>query len=210
MLSEMTVRAFLEELAGPSAAPGGGSAAALAGAQGAALISMVAELTIGRKKYAGVEAEMQTVRRQARSLQARLLDLMEQDARSYDAVMEAYRLPKETPEQKAARVAAIQAGLKGATEVPLQTLAACAEVLELAVEAVDKGNVNVVSDGGAGVQSAYAGLVTAAINVRINLNAIKDQAFVQEYEARMQTLLTAGSDARDRAWQIVRTKLGLS
>lgn len=210
MLSDLSVREFLDELAGASAAPGGGSAAGLAGGQGAALVSMVCELTIGRKKYADVAPEMQAVLTQARSLQQLLLELMERDARSYDAVMAAYSLPKGSPEQKAARSAAIQEGLKGATEVPVQTLAACVQVLELAKVAVAKGNINVVSDGGAGVLAAYAGLMTAAINVRINLNAIVDEVFVQEQEAKMRALVSAGQAARDQAWQIVRDKLGLA
>ncbi len=208
MLSDLTVDAFLQELAGPSAAPGGGTAAALAGASGAALVSMVCNLTLGRKKYADVAGKMQVVLQEAQELQQTLLELMEKDARAYDAVMAAYRLPRDTAEQKAARTAAIQEGLKGATRVPMETLRACVRVLELAAEAVAHGNVNVVSDGGAGVQTAYAGLMTAAINVRINLNAITDEAFIAEQTAEMEDLLAAGTAARDRAWQTVLQKLG--
>jgi formiminotetrahydrofolate cyclodeaminase len=152
---------------------------------------------------------MQEVLAQARAWRDQLLELMERDARSYDAVMAAYQLPKDTAEQKERRTAAIQEGLQGATLVPMQTLEACVEVLRLATVVVEKGNLNAVSDGGAGVLSAYAGMLTAAINVRINLNAIKDTAFVQEMEAKMEALVAEGEAARARAWQILQTKLGL-
>lgn len=209
MLSELRVREFMELLASKAPAPGGGSSAGLEGAQGAALVCMVCELTIGRKKYASVEPEMQEVLAQAQTLRDQLLELMERDARSYDAVMAAYQLPKDTPEQKERRSAAIQEGLKGATLVPMQTLEACVHVLRLAPVVVEKGNLNAVSDGGAGVLSAYAGMLTAAINVRINLNAIKDTAFVQEMEQKMQALVAEGEAAKAEAWQILQAKLGL-
>lgn len=210
MLSELRIHEFMELLASKEPAPGGGSSAGLEGAQGAALVCMVCELTIGRKKYAAVEAEMQAVLAQARPLRDHLLQLMEQDARSYDAVMAAYRLPKDTAEQIEIRTAAVQEGLKGATLVPMETLEACVEVLRLANIVVEKGNLNAVSDGGAGVLSAYAGMLTAAINVRINLNAIKDEAFVQEYEEKMQALVAKGEEAKGQAWQTLQRKLGLN
>ena len=209
MLITMSVQDFLSELAGGSATPGGGSAAGLAGAQGAALLSMVCNLTIGRKKYAGVENEMKLALDQAEGLRQRLIALIEEDVRAFDGVMAAYRLPKETPEQKAARSAAIQAGLKEATRTPMETLTACVAVLELAPGVVAKGNPNVISDGGAGVLSAHAGMMTAALNVRINLNAIKDNVFVVEQNTHMDELIARGDAAKETAWAIVSERLGM-
>ena len=209
MLTTLSVRQFLFELAQGNATPGGGSAAGLAGAQGAALLAMVCNLTIGRKKYADVEEEMRQALEKALSLRDRLEELIEEDAHAFDSVMDAYRLPKETPEQKAARTAAIQAGLKEATRTPLETLRACVQVLELAPDVVSKGNPNVISDGGAGVLSAHAGMMTAALNVRINLNAIKDEAFVERHTKEMNELIARGNAAKEAAWAIVAERLGM-
>lgn len=209
MLTSLSVQQFLSELAKGSATPGGGTAAGLAGAQGAALLAMVCNLTIGRKKYADVEEEMQEALDKAERLRLRLMELMEEDTRAFDGVMAAYRLPKDTPEQKAARSAAIQAGLKEATRTPMETLTACVDVLELAPLVVKNGNPNVISDGGAGVLSAHAGMMTAALNVRINLNAIKDEAFVAAQTEQMETLIARGNEAKDRAWVIVSERLGM-
>ncbi len=209
MLVTMTIQQFLSELAKGTATPGGGSAAGLAGAQGAALLSMVCNLTIGRKKYAEVEAEMEAALDKAERLRLRLVELMDEDTRAFDGVMAAYRLPKDTPEQKAARSAAIQAGLKEATRTPMETLDVCVAVLELAPQVVSKGNPNVISDGGAGILAAHAGVMTAALNVRINLNAIKDEAFVAEQSAKMADLIARGDAAKEKAWAIVSQRLGM-
>ena len=209
MLTTLTVEQFIDELAAGSATPGGGSAAGLAGAQGAALLSMVCNLTIGRKKYADVEAEMQAALEQATTMRQQLLALIEADTRAFDGVMAAYKMPKDTPEQKEARSAAIQAGLKEATRTPMETLEACVAVLELAPDVVSKGNPNVISDGGAGVLSAHTGMMIAALNVQINLNAIKDQAFVAEQRAKMDALIARGDAAKEQAWSIVAERLGM-
>ncbi len=209
MLVSLSVQQFLAELANGSATPGGGSVAGLAGAQGAALLAMVCNLTLGRKKYAAVADEMQEALDSVERLRLRLMALMEEDVRAFDGVMAAYALPRETPAQKAARSAAIQAGLKEATRTPAETLAACVQVLELAPGIVRSGNANVISDGGAGVLAAHAGMMTAALNVRINLNAIKDDAFVVEQLAAMEALLARGDVAKENAWQIVSERLGM-
>ena len=209
MLTTLTIQQFLSELAKGSATPGGGSAAGLAGAQGAALLSMVCNLTVGRKKYEDVEREMQAALDKAERLRLRLMELIDEDTRAFDGVMAAYRLPKETPEQKAARSAAIQAGLKEATRTPMETLKTCVDVLELAPTVISKGNPNVISDGGAGVLNAHAGMMIAALNVRINLNAIKDEAFVAEQSAKMDALIARGDAAKAQAWAIVAERLGM-
>lgn len=209
MLADLSIQQFLSELSGPSATPGGGSGAGLAGAQGAALLSMVCNLTIGRKKYADAEKIMLAGLEKANHLRQTLLDLMEADVRAFDGVMAAYKLPKETPEQKTVRSAAIQMGLKEATRTPMETLAACVAVLELAPQIISAGNPNVISDGGAGVLSAHAGMMIASLNVRINLNAINDDSFVAHVSDEMAELLARGNAAKEKAWVIVSERLGM-
>src|ERR671925_443302 len=119
MSNNQTVQAFLDELASAAPTPGGGGAAALSGAMGAALVSMVCNLTIGKEKFAGVEAQMQEILSQSEALRTRLTGMIEEDVAAFDTVMAAYRLPKDNDEEKAARIAAIQQASKEATLVPL-------------------------------------------------------------------------------------------
>ncbi len=207
MLIDLTLREFLDRLASSAPTPGGGSAAALAGAQGAALVSMVCNLTIGKKKYAGVEAEMKDVLARSEALRAKLMDLVDRDAAAFDKVSAAYAMPKETEEQKAARRAAIQEALKGAEAVPMETVEACVDVVRLAIIAAEKGNVNVVSDAAVGGILGHAGAHSAADNVRINLNFIKDEAFVAREREKLEKLLAEVDEAKARLMEAVGGKL---
>ena len=209
MLYDLPIRTFIDMLASSEPAPGGGATAALNGAQGAALVSMVCNLTIGREKYTDCEAEMIEIREESEQLRAQLTDLIQEDSTAFDGVMAAYRMPKVSSEEKTARSAAIQEGLKQATYVPLRTLQACVAVLQLAPTVIAKGNFNAASDGGAGMLAAHAGMMTAALNVRINLNAIKDSTFVAESESLMNALLAEGDDAYQKAWAITSERLGM-
>jgi glutamate formiminotransferase/formiminotetrahydrofolate cyclodeaminase len=197
-----SVSAFVASVASPTPTPGGGSVAALIGSLAAALAQMVAGLTVGRKKYAAVEAEMRDVAQRAAALGQRLSQLVELDAQAYGAVSSAYKLPKETPEQSAQREAAITTALIGASEVPLETARACAEVAELAETAATKGNTNAVSDAGVAALLADAACRGAAYNVRINVAALPERAagralveaaeeFVRETQARVERVLAA-------------------
>ncbi len=210
MLSELAVQTFLDELASGSPAPGGGAVAGLAGAQGAALVCMVGRLTIGRKKYAAVNDDMVRIVAQAEALRSQLTALIERDVAAYGEVMAAYQLPKDTPAEVAARNEAIQAGLKQATRVPLETLAACVAVLELCPELIEKGNANAISDGGAGLLAAQTGMRIAGMNVRINLAHMGDDAFVNEVEDSMAALVQRGEAARTRAWELLGSRLSLN
>lgn len=178
-VTQQTIEVFLEELASKSATPGGGSAAALMGAQGAALVSMVCRLTIGKPKFVEVEAQMQEVLAKSEALRAKLTDFIQADIAVFNRLMAAYALPKETEDEKIARSEAIQDILKIATEVPLQCAFACAEVIELAKIAAEKGSPSVISDAGAGVMAAYAGLKSSALNVYINAGSLKDRIFAE-------------------------------
>ena len=167
---------FLDDLAAATAAPGGGSAAAYAGAMGAALIVMVAGLTMGKKKYAAVEAEMQAVRVQAVELRKELTDAVEDDPAAFEAVMGAFKLPKETDEQQKARAAAIHIATINAAYVPLRTVKNAVKVMELAARCAKDGNLNAISDAMSGAAMARAALTAAGYNVRINLNSLEDKS----------------------------------
>src|SRR5262245_3938761 len=171
---DTAVEPFLDALASQAATPGGGSAAAIMGAMGAALVSMVCNLTIGKKKYAEVEGEMKDVLAKSEALREKLTGMIEDDVKAFDAVMAAY-MAKETDADKAAREKAIQAALKWATEVPLRCCHAAREVIDLAAIASDKGNLNVLSDAGVAGLAAYAALRSAALNVFTNARMITDK-----------------------------------
>ena len=179
MLIDLTVTDFLDELASDSPAPGGGSVAALNGALGAGLIAMVARLTIGKKGYDAVQSLMEETRDGADRLKQRLTELVDEDTQAFNAVMAAFKLPKETDEDKAARSAAIQAGYQQAIHTPMETAESCLAVLELAAAIAGKGNANAASDLGVAAQVAYAGVEGAVMNVKINLPAIKDETWKQ-------------------------------
>ncbi len=167
---------FLDDLAAATAAPGGGSAAAYAGAMGAALVAMVAGLTIGRKKYAEVEAEMQAVRVHAEELRKKLTDAVEDDSAAFEAVMGAFKLSKETQEQQKSRAAAIQMATINAAYVPLNTARYTLKVMELAARCVRDGNLNAISDAMSGAAMARASLTVAGYNIRINLKSLEDKS----------------------------------
>jgi len=169
-----SVTAFTAAVASSTPAPGGGSVAAHVGALGAALAQMVAGLTAGRKKYATVDAEMRELGLTAAGLVNELQGLVERDAKAYEGVTTAYRLPKETEEQVAARTAAIDDALVHAAQVPLETARACAKVAELAAIAANKGNTNAASDAGVAALLAEAACRGAVYNVRINVSSLAD------------------------------------
>lgn len=201
------IQTFLDELASKSATPGGGSAAALMGAQGAALVSMVCHLTIGKPKFAEVETEMQNVLKKAETLRTQLTDLIQADIDVFNQLMSKYALPKESDEEKAIRSAAIQEVLKDATDVPLQCAYACVEVIQLSKIAAEKGNPGVVTDAGAAVMAAYGALKSAALNVYVNAGSLKDKAYA---EAKLAALEQATKDI-DRIvegiYQVVKARL---
>ncbi|MEM4723640.1 MAG: cyclodeaminase/cyclohydrolase family protein [Candidatus Hadarchaeum sp.] len=207
MLSEKSVRTFLDELASSAPAPGGGSAAALAAAIGAALVSMVANLTVGKKDYAHVQEDIQRILDRSEALRRKCLELLEGDVAAYTEVSLAYKMPRDTEEQKAARSAAIQKALKAATAVPMELAEACVEILNLCPESAEKGNVRAVSDVGVGALMAEAALRAAALNVLINLSSIKDEAFVQQTRAKLDALLEGKAELKEKILAGVEAKL---
>ena len=180
MLIDKTVSQFLDELASNSPAPGGGSVAALAGAAGAALASMVCNLTIGKKKYAEVQDEMKAVLEQTELLRKELTQLIDKDTEAFNSVMAAFGMPKGTEQEQAARSAAVQEATKAATLVPLSVMRTCEKALLHARTVAQKGNKNSASDAGVAALMFQAGCGGAALNVRINLGGLNDAAFVQQ------------------------------
>jgi len=205
--SNKSIQTLLDELASAEPAPGGGTVAALSGALGASLVAMVCRLTIGKKGYESVSAEMETILPRAEALQRELADLMQADTDAYTRVMNAYRLPKGTSDEKAARTRAIQAALQHASDVPLCVAESCAQVLELARVVAEKGNKNAASDGGVGALMAETGLRGAAFNVTINLSSIKNEAFVGDRRARVAKLLADAERAKCEILSIVEKRL---
>ncbi|MFD1702353.1 methenyltetrahydrofolate cyclohydrolase [Methylopila henanensis] len=208
MAREQTLGVFLDELASEAPTPGGGGAAAISGAMGAALVSMVANLTVGKPKYAEVEEQVKAVLAKSEALRAKLTDAIADDVKAFDAVMGAYGLPKgEDDAAKAARTAKIQAALKEATDVPLEAARLCREAIELSAEIAEIGNLNVISDAGVAVQSAYAGLMSAALNVRVNAKSIKDRDFAEARLAELETLIGEATALNAKTYELVKSKL---
>lgn len=171
---------FLNELAGSSPAPGGGSVSALAGALGSALISMVSSLTIGKKKYAEVEGEMKGVLVESEKLRAKLTSLVDRDTDAFNLVMSAFGMPKETDDQKNVRTAAIESATKEATMVPLDVMHVCLDAVALSETVARKGNTNALSDAGVSALLLRAGCRGAYYNVKINLSSLEDTDFIEK------------------------------
>jgi glutamate formiminotransferase / formiminotetrahydrofolate cyclodeaminase len=167
---------FPDELAAPTPTPGGGSAGAFAGSMGAALVAMVAGLTIGKKKYAEVEPEMQAIRVVAENLRSELTQAVEDDSAAFEAVMGAFKLPKDTYEQKKARDAAIIQATLNAAHIPLHVCEDAVKVMELALKCAERGNLNAISDSASGFAMSRAALTAAAYNVKININSLDDRS----------------------------------
>jgi len=208
MIVEQSLRGFLDELASSAPTPGGGSAAALMGAMGAALVAMVCSLTIGRRDYESVEAEMRRALAEAEALRQRLTAMIEADVQAFDALMAAYKLPRTTEEEKVSRGRAIQEALRQATDVPLACAEACADVIDLACRVAPIGNRGVISDAGVASLAAHAALRSAALNVYINAPSIKDADFVSSRRERLDRMLARCAGASEQAYETVRGRLG--
>jgi formiminotetrahydrofolate cyclodeaminase len=206
-IKDKSVQQFLDELASRQATPGGGSAAAIMGAQSAALTSMVCNLTIGKPKYAEVEEEMQALLLRSESLRETLTGMIKADIDVFDRLMACYGLSKDSDEEKAERSAKIQSVLKQATIVPMECAKACAEAIELSRIAADKGNTGVISDAGVAVMAGYSALKSAALNVYINAGSIKDKEFTNQKLAELEQILNGAEVATEEIYQIVKAKL---
>jgi methenyltetrahydrofolate cyclohydrolase len=208
MIKHNAIELFLDDLASQKATPSGGSAAAVMGAMGAALVSMVCNLTIGKTQYRNSEEELKSVLSKAEDLRRDLTEMIEEDVQAFDAVMRAYGMPRLTKEEMATRAQAIQTALKTATLVPMRCCRACREVITLSKVVAEKGNRNVVSDAGAAVVAGHAALRSAALNVFTNARAIKDRTFAEAQLAELEQLMSEAATATEAVYQVVKQKLG--
>jgi len=187
-LTNLSVKDYVQRVGDGSPTPGGGSVCALAGSLSAALCLMVAHLTLGREKYRNVWAEMRELSRSAGDLVSRSLELAEQDAEAYDGVVSAFKLVQESQVQKEARRESIEAAMKQAALVPMDTLRAVAKLSGLVEEAIEKGNPNCLCDVAVAVQLIRAAAIGAAYNVRVNLSNIADKDFSSRMQIEMTSL----------------------
>jgi formiminotetrahydrofolate cyclodeaminase len=206
-IKDKSVQVFIDELASKAATPGGGSAAAVMGAQAAALVSMVCNLTIGKPGYSEVEDEMRALLVQSEALREQLISFIQADVDVFDRLMATYRLPKDSEEDKISRSVEIQAALQEATLVPLACAKACAEIIALSRIAAYKGNLGALSDAGVAVMAAYGGLKSAALNVYINTAGLKNKLFVEEQLAELEKILNGADLVTEEVYQIVKSKL---
>jgi len=208
MVKDNSIELFLDDLASRKPTPSGGSAAAVMGAMGAALVSMVCNLTIGKTQYRDFEEEFKSVLTKAEELRRDLTKMIEEDVQAFDAVMRAYGMPRLTKDETATRAQAIQTALKTATLVPMRCCRACREVITLGSVVAEKGNRNVISDAGVAAVAAYAALRSAALNVFTNARAITDRIFAEEQLAELEQLLSQAATATETSYQVVKEKLG--
>jgi len=206
-LTEMTLPAFAELLGSDAPAPGGGSSAALSGALGAALTTMVAALTAGKEKFAAHEALIQEILTAGTALRVQLVDVIDRDTEAFNAVSAVFTMPRDTDEQKEARKAAMQAALKGATLTPYEMMECSVKALELTEKALGRSNPNALSDLGVAALSLKAAIQGAWLNVLINLGGIRDEAFVTEYRTNGEAILAKALPMADKIYETVVSEL---
>lgn len=207
LLSEYNIKDFISILASKEPAPGGGAASALVGAIGNALSSMVANLTVGKKKFQDQEPIMKDIIEEGQKLQKSLLSLIDKDTDAFNAVAEVFKMPKDTEGQKVKRSEALQKALKDATLVPFSIMQECLKALYLHEKALGKSNPAAASDLGVGALCLKAALQGGWLNVKINLSSIKDAEFVADYEKKGRKILSEGSRIADEIYQKVMESL---
>ena len=207
MLIDKKVSNFLDELASSSPTPGGGSVAALAGALGAALISMVGNLTVGKKKYEDVEKDIKKIISSSEKLRYELSQLTEEDVKAFNNFMATYKMPKGTKDEKKVRAEKIQDSLIKAARVPLKTAYKCLDIMILSQEIAEKGNINVISDAGVAVLMSEAALESAILNVKINLRMIKDEKIRKELSSSIKEILLKEKGQKEKVLKTIEEKI---
>ncbi|MCI9672757.1 MAG: cyclodeaminase/cyclohydrolase family protein [Lawsonibacter sp.] len=202
-LAELKTAEFVDLLASDAPAPGGGSAAALEGALGAALTAMVCGLTVGKKKYAEFQELAEEAQKKATDLKARFVDVMDRDTEAFNVVSAAFGMPKETDEEKAARSAAIQKGLEGCTKTPFEMMELAVETLELTAAILGKSNDSAASDLGVSALSLRAAIQGAWLNVLINIGSLKNKELAEDYRAKGEALLAKALPLADQIYDTV-------
>jgi len=202
-LTEMTIPAFVDVLGSDAPAPGGGSSAALSGALGTALATMVAALTVGKEKYQEHEPLMQEILKEGATLRLQLVDVIDRDTEAFNAVSAVFTMPRNTDEEKEARKNAMQAALKGATMTPYEMMECSVKALELTEKALGRSNTNALSDLGVAALSLKSAIQGAWLNVLINLGGIRDEAFVTEYRTNGEKILAKALPLADKIYDSV-------
>ena len=202
-LAELKTAGFVDLLASDAPAPGGGSAAALEGALGAALTAMVCGLTVGKKKYAEFQELAEEAQKKATDLKARFVDVMDRDTEAFNVVSAAFGMPKATDEEKAARSAAIQKGLEGCTKTPFEMMELAVETLELTASILGKSNDSAASDLGVSALSLRAAVQGAWLNVLINIGSLKNKELAADYQAKGEALLAKALPLADQIYDTV-------
>jgi formiminotetrahydrofolate cyclodeaminase len=204
--TRLSLEDFLTSLASEAPTPGGGTAAAIAGAMGAALVEMVAGLTLSKEKYASAHEAVRPIAEAARTARRELADLAREDSEAYDGVVAARRLPKESAEEKAERSRRLAEANRRATEVPMRTARAAVRLLTVLPELVERGNPNAVSDAGSAALLLEAASEGALLNVGINLSGIGDARLVGDMQRETADLQTEAQRLRDQVVAAVRRK----
>lgn len=207
MVECMTIQEFLDVLSSKEPVPGGGGASALAGALGNALGQMVANLTIGKKKYALVEDEIKELAERMKGIQGQFTALADQDAKVFAPLAKCYSLPSGTEEEKAYKAEVMEARLLDASLVPMEIMEKASEMLEIMDILADKGSRMAVSDVGVGVQFIRTALLGAVMNVYINTKSMKNREKAEEMNEKAERLIKEGTEAADRIYQKVLEQL---
>ena len=207
MVESMTIQEFLDVLSSKEPVPGGGGASALAGALGNALGQMVANLTIGKKKYALVEDEIKELAERMKGIQGQFSALADQDAKVFAPLAKCYSLPSGTEEEKAYKAEVMEARLLDASLVPMEIMEKASEMLEIMDILADKGSRMAVSDVGVGVQFIRTALLGAVMNVYINKKSMKNREKAEEMNEKAERLIKEGTEAADRIYQKVLEQL---
>ena len=205
---DQTLESFLGELSSKAPVPGGGGASALAGALSGALTHMVASLTVGKPKYAAVEAEMNELLQKTEALTNHFLALMDEDATAFEPLAQAYRLPKSTEEEIAEKARVMEAALRSAVQPPLEIMEACVSALPLISTCAEKGSVVAVSDAGVAASLCRTALEGASLNVFINTQTMQDRAYADALNLRARQMLTEAGAAADEIYKKVAARLG--
>ncbi|MCL2562988.1 MAG: cyclodeaminase/cyclohydrolase family protein [Oscillospiraceae bacterium] len=206
-LTDMTIPAFTALLGSDAPAPGGGSAAALAGSLGAALTTMVASLTAGKEKYQAHEALMQEIITEGGRLRLQLVDVIDRDTEAFNGVTAVFAMPKDTDEEKAARKAAMQAALKACTLTPYEMMECSLAALELTERALGRSNTNAASDLGVAALTLKAAIQGAWLNILINIGGIRDEDFVTQYRVGGEAILAKALPLADKIYETVLGEL---
>jgi len=205
-LQDLLLKEFLEKTAAKEPVPGGGSSAALNAAMATALTEMVANLTIGRKKYADADERMREIAAVMSAQRSRFLEDIDRDAEAYRQVMEAYRLPKETEKEQQQRDATVQEATRTASLVPMEVAESAFSLLETMRETLQRGNPNAATDGLVGMMNCRTAILSALLNVRVNLGGIRDEKFVEEMTTRCDWLEKRTLEVEADAMQLIKSK----